>query len=121
MAKIIYLNKNTDQRGSLTSVQDEINFKIQRVYYLYNLSKYHRGGHRHKKTKQALISLNGSCSVFCSNGHTKKNFILNKPNKCLILEPEDWHTLSKFKKNTIILVLASHKYDTKDYIIEPYK
>ena len=121
MAKIIHLNKNTDKRGSLTSIQDEINFKIQRVYYLYNLSKYSRGGHRHKKTKQALISLNGSCNVFCSNGHTKKNFKLNKPNKCLILDPDDWHILSKFERNTVILIVASHKYDIKDYIFEPYK
>ncbi len=120
MPKIIFLNKITDKRGSLTSIENEINFKIKRVYYLYNLSKYDRGGHRHKKTKQALISINGGCSVLCSNGLTKKKFKLNKPNKCLILEPEDWHILSEFKKNTVILVLASHKYDIKDYIFESY-
>ena len=121
MSEIIFLKTKTDKRGSLTFIENEVKFKIKRVYFLYNLSKYKRGGHRHRKTQQALIAINGSCKVLCDNGTKKKTVKLNRQNKCLILEPKDWHILSEFTKNTVVLVLASKEYDCKDYIYEGYK
>ena len=119
MAYLINLDTITDIRGSLCVIEKILPFDIKRVYYIFDV-KEKRGGHRHKTTKQALICLGGKCNVFVDNGKEKKVFKLNKNNKCLILEPEDWHYMEKFTKKAILLVLSSNYYDKEDYITEGY-
>jgi hypothetical protein len=48
--------------------------------------------------------------------HLKQDFVLNNPTLCLILNPEDWHTMYDFSKDAILLVLASEYFDPNDYI-----
>ena len=55
-----------------------------------------------------------------NNGSVKSEVILDNPNKCLIVEPEDWHTMDNFSKDAVLLVLASEYYDASDYIDKPY-
>ena len=43
---------------------------------------------------------------------------LNRPSKCLLIEPEDWHKMAHFSKDAILMVLASEYYDESDYIYE---
>lgn len=96
----------------------DLGFTPKRIYWLYGLDyKEVRGGHRHKKVKHALICVSGGCEVSVNDSIFK----LNKPDQCLLLEPKDWHTMQKFKKGTVLLVLASTNYNPKDYIYEPYK
>ena len=83
MARFIELKTHTDARGSLTSIEEEIGFAIRRVYYIYNTNEAERGGHRHKKNKQALICLSGSCEIYCNNGEKEETFALDRPNLCL--------------------------------------
>ena len=122
MARIFKLKTNLDNRGALTVIEKNLPFEIKRVYYIYNLKDDRkRGGHRHKKTIQALICLQGECDVFCDNGIEKITYSLNAPDQCLLLNPEDWHTMQNLKKNPILLVLASEEYDPDDYITEQYE
>ncbi|GAB1348032.1 FdtA/QdtA family cupin domain-containing protein [Ignavibacteriales bacterium] len=122
MAYFIDLQTKSDERGSLTVIEKVLPFDIKRVYYIYNNSKdLPRAKHRHKKTVQATICLNGSVEVYNNNGKTKENFILDSPSKCLILEPTDWHIMHNFSHDAILLVLASSEYDIDDYIHEEYK
>ena len=124
MAYIIELNTFVDQRGNLTvidDVQSTLPFKIKRVFYIYNIDDSQRGGHRHHKTLQAAICINGSCTVSCNNGKEKKVFKLDSANKCLIIDSEDWHIMENFLEGSVLLVFASEKYDFKDYIFEPYE
>ena len=121
MAKIIDIPTFYDERGSLSIVEKVVEFDFKRVYYIYNTDGKQRGGHRHKKTKQLLICVNGSCDVFCENKLKENNtFDLNSPNKCLLVEAEDWHTMQNFSKDCVLLVLASEYYDKDDYIDERY-
>ena len=120
MAYIIELPTFSDGSGDLTVVENLLPFEVKRFYYIYNVTSQ-RGGHRHKKTIQALISLGGSSEVYVNNGVNENVFILNSPDKCLILEPEDWHTMDMFSKGSTLLVLASEEYDKVDYIEEKYK
>lgn len=119
MANIINLPSFTDDRGSLTVLEKVLPIDVKRVYYMYDITSK-RGGHRHKKTMQALIALNGSCEVFVENTNKKETFVLDSNNKCLLVNPEDWHTMNNFSKGTILLVLASEYYDADDYIEERY-
>ena len=119
MAYIIELPTFSDERGSLTVVEKLLPFDIKRFYYIYDVS-FKRGGHRHHKSIQALIALNGSCEIYVNDGEDEKLFLLDTPNKCLIVEPQDWHTMDKFSQGSILLVFASEYYDVDDYIDEEY-
>lgn len=121
MAYILPLNQFKDARGTLTVVEKIIPFDIKRVYYIQHVDDGVRGGHRHKESIQALICISGSCVISNNNSEQKDEFLLNSSNQCLILMPEDWHTMHTFSHDAVLLVLASTLYDKNDYIDEPYE
>lgn len=108
-----------DTRGNLTVIEKCLPFEIKRFYYIYDIEGK-RGGHRHKKTTQALICLGGSCEIYVNNGEKEEIILLDSPSKCLIVESRDWHTMDKFTYGAILLVFASEFYDKDDYIDEEY-
>ena len=107
-----------------STLELEIGFEPKRIYWLHGFTvDEKRAGHRHKKIKHAFICMSGSCEVYIDNGTDQRGvtFKLNSQDKCLLLDPQDWHTMQKFTKGTVLLVLASTVYDSHDYIYEPYK
>jgi dTDP-4-dehydrorhamnose 3,5-epimerase-like enzyme len=122
MPKIIKLNTIFDTRGSLTVIEKILPFDIKRVFYIYGADNSTRGMHRHHITTQAAIVLNGSCSIFNQKPGATENeeFILNNPDKCLIIYPEDYHWMKNFSNDCVLLVLASDYYNPNDYIFESY-
>jgi dTDP-4-dehydrorhamnose 3,5-epimerase-like enzyme len=120
MAHIIDLKTFTDKRGNLTVVEKILPFEIKRVFYIYGVDDSKRGGHRHHKTIQAAICIKGSCKIYNNNSKKEDVFELNSPNKCLILQPEDWHTMYDFSEDAILMVFASEFFEASDYIFEPY-
>lgn len=120
MAEFINLKTHTDSRGNLTVVERVFPFEIKRVFYIYGVDSSLRGGHRHHKTVQAAVCIQGNCLINCNNGIEQQVFNLNSPDKCLILNPEDWHEMYDFSKDAILMVFASEFYNESDYIFEPY-
>lgn len=104
--------------GSLCQLQSpEIPFDIKRVYYIFGVSVGAvRGAHTHKETVQALFCIQGSIEIVLDDGKKKESVVLSKPNIGILLESGVWHEMQGFKKDTILLVLASKKHDTHDYI-----
>ena len=119
MAYLIELPTFLDNSGSLTVVEKLLPFDIKRFYYIYNVSSQ-RGGHRHKQTTQALICLNGSCEIYINDAKKEYTIQLDTSDKCLILNPEDWHTMDNFSSGAVLIVFASEYYDKDDYIDEKY-
>ena len=120
MAHIINLRTFTDKRGNLTVVEKVLPFDIKRVFYIYGVDDSKRGGHRHKKTIQAAVSIQGACKIVNNNGQKTETFELDAPFKCLILDPQDWHVMIDFTPDAILMVFASEFFDPNDYIYEPY-
>ncbi len=120
MAYLIDLETYTDIRGNLTVIENVLPFGIERVFYIYGVDKSERGGHRHHKTIQAAVCIQGECKIVSNDGENMQIFDLNKPSKCVLLEPKDWHKMYDFSKNAILMVLASEKFDQNDYIFENY-
>ena len=120
MAELISLATFADSRGKLTVIDRVIPFSLARIFYIYGVDASERGGHRHIKTRQAAICLQGSCKIYNNNGQSEQLFKLDTPTVCLILEPEDWHTMSEFSSDAILMVIASEPYNKEDYIYEPY-
>jgi len=120
MAKIIDLKTFTDKRGNLTVIEKVVPFDIKRIFYIYGVDDSKRGGHRHHITIQAAICIKGSCNIFSDNNIVNQNYVLDSPNKCLILQPEDWHYMNNFTEDAILMVLASEYFDPNDYIYDKY-
>lgn len=120
MAYLIDLETHTDLRGNLTVIENVLPFKIERVFYIYGVDKSERGGHRHHKTIQAAVCIKGECKIFNNDGITEQVFHLDKPSKCVLLEPADWHKMFAFSEDAILMVLASERFDQNDYIFKNY-
>lgn len=120
MAQLYELKTFTSGNGNLTVFEHIIPGVIQRVFYIYEAGQAARAGHRHHKAWNALICLNGSCRVYSNNGEAEITFELTNPRQCLVLKPEDWHTMDEFSEDAILLVVSNELYDKDDYIYEPY-
>jgi len=107
--------------GDLTVLEGIFPGPIKRVYYIYDVpADVVRGGHRHHVTWQILVCIRGKCRVYVHNGEVETEIWLDQPDKCLILEPRDWHSMDQFSSDALLLVLANEVYDPRDYIDEPY-
>lgn len=116
----IPLRDFSDSRGSLAVLQGDLPFDVKRIYWIYGADGQTRGGHRHKVTHQALISVAGAVTVYINDGESEFEITLDRPNQYLLVRPQDWHTL-RFGNGSVLLVFASHDYDQSDYITQPYK
>lgn len=107
-----------DDRGYLTTIDDdEIPFKIKRVYYLSEISKdKERAHHAHKRSKRVLTCIQGSVVVSLFDGRKRQKFILDSPSKAVYFSNNVWCELSDFKNNAIVLALVSERYDEREYI-----
>jgi dTDP-4-dehydrorhamnose 3,5-epimerase-like enzyme len=108
-----------DHRGQLVVIEggEDIPFDIKRVFYIYGTQKdVSRGNHAHYKTKQYLITVNGSCRVTLDNGKTKQTFDLDEPSKGLFQDALIWGTMHDFSDDCVLLILANEYYNESDYI-----
>jgi dTDP-4-dehydrorhamnose 3,5-epimerase-like enzyme len=117
MSKIISIPTFSDKRGSISIIEKFVNFKIKRVYYLYNFTNFSRAQHKHKKNIQFVICIKGEIILKVINKKISK-YRLNNPKKGVLLEPNDWHEIIPKIKRSVVLVLASEFYNKKDYINE---
>jgi hypothetical protein len=117
--KIIELDKIHNRVGNLTVVHNELSvpFKVERIYYLYDVpSDAARGGHAHIDLYQLIVAGSGSFTINLNDGFVQKSFMLNNPNVGLLIVPGIWRELDNFSAGSVCLVLASMKYLESDYI-----
>lgn len=117
--KLIELPRFNDPRGSLSFVQefDQIPFKIQRVYWIYDVpGGENRGGHAFKKTEEFIVAMSGAFDVVVSDGKEKKVFSLNRSYYGLYIPKGLWRDIENFSTNSLALEFASTKYDRNDYV-----
>lgn len=110
----------TDSRGSLTVLDGALPFSPVRTYWIYGADGQVRGGHRHRHTRQALVAISGSVTIYMNDGVSFENVELDMPGKCLLVEPKDWHTMA-FGVGSVLLVMSSHPYDRSEYVDTPYE
>lgn len=117
--KLIEFEEHGDDRGTLVALEQQKNvpFEIKRVYYMYDTTDgTRRGFHAHKKLKQVLICVNGSCTIYLDNGAETAEVPLTTPNIGLMLDSAIWREMHHFSPDAVLMVLASELYDESDYI-----
>lgn len=119
MPELKTLKTFRDDRGALTVIEKDLGFKIERIFYIYDVTAV-RGGHGHKTTRMALVALNGEIEVRGQTPDRDFSYTLSKPNQALVLEPPDWHEMS-FAPGSVLLVLASEPYSQDDYFYQKYR
>lgn len=119
--KIIELPKFEDPRGNLSFVEEfkHVPFKIERVYWIYDVPGGEiRGGHAFKVQQEIIVALSGSFDVVVDDGQTKQTFSLNRSYYGLYLPAGLWRQMQNFSTNSLALVLSSTHYDIDDYIYD---
>ena len=108
-----------DIRGSLTvgEFDHNIPFAVKRYFMVFDVpSMETRGEHAHRKCHQFLICVRGSCNVVADDGVHRQEFLLDKPDMGVYLPPMVWGIQYKYSADAMLLVYASHYYDSTDYI-----
>ena len=121
--EIKYINLpiiDSGEKGKLSFMETgkDVPFEIKRIYYIYDIEDLNikRGYHTHKTLKQVIFCLNGSFVLELDNGFEKREILLNKPNKGILIDFNIWRNMKNFSKNVVIMVVASDYYDENDYI-----
>jgi dTDP-4-dehydrorhamnose 3,5-epimerase-like enzyme len=108
-----------DHRGTLCAFEagQDIPFIIKRCYCIYHTEKgVSRGYHAHKALKQMVICVSGSCRFLVDDGDTKENFILDSPNKGLLIEGLIWREMHDFSQDCVLIIFANEHFNESDYI-----
>jgi oxalate decarboxylase/phosphoglucose isomerase-like protein (cupin superfamily) len=116
--RIIELPKIHDPHGNLTFVEsnNQIPFNIQRVYHVYDVpGGAERGGHAHKNLHQFIVAMSGSFDITLDDGKDKKKFHLARSYYGLYVCPMIWREIDNFSSGSVLMCLASEKYDETDY------
>ena len=102
---------------SVAEFENNIPFKIKRVYWIYlTPDEVNRGFHAHKKLKQVIIAVSGIIRFNLKNKIGQElEFILDEPSKGLLIPEMHWREIS-FSHNAVLLCLASEKFDENDYV-----
>lgn len=117
--RIIQLPKNGDRRGNLSVIEqlDRIPFKIERVFWIYDVpGGEFRGGHAYRESEEFIVALSGSFDVVVDDGTQKQVFSLNRSYYGLYIPKRMWRGMENFSTNSLALVLSSTPYDEADYI-----
>ena len=119
LENLINFDIKGDERGSLIALENNKNipFEIKRVYYIFGTKNgVRRGFHAHKKLKQVLVCVSGSCEILLDDGKEKIEILLDNPNKGLLIDSMIWREMFNFSSNCVLMVLADEVYKESDYL-----
>ncbi len=115
---IHFPSHGASNQGFITVAEHpNVPFEVRRVYWTYYTpNNIERGGHAHYRLYQLLMAVSGIIDITTESrtGETE-TFILNSPDKGLLMPPPYWHTM-RFSHNSVLLSLASMPYEAADYI-----
>jgi UDP-2-acetamido-3-amino-2,3-dideoxy-glucuronate N-acetyltransferase len=115
------LTQAVDMRGGLAAMEfaTQCPFIPKRLFMVHGVpNKSVRGEHAHHACHQFLIAASGSVTVSVDDGKNRGSVVLDSPERGLYIPPLTWGSQYQFSSDAVLLVLASHVYDDKDYIRE---
>ena len=109
--KLLKFNRNSDNRGSLTSVEgfNDIPIEIKRVFYLTDITK-DRGGHAHIDTDQVIIAINGELNITIFDGFNYYRRKMSNPHEGLYVPRKLFVDMKGFSSDCICLVIKNSNF-----------
>jgi len=105
--------------SSLLTIAENVDipFQIKRAFWITSIKKGEiKGEHAHKKSRQLLICISGELQIVLEDKDGNKySYLLSKPNEAVYIPAQYWGKIV-YKKDSVILALASDEYDEQDYI-----
>lgn len=118
-----FMEKHGNCGGSLIMFQpgtsaDALPFDLKKVLFMTDIAPGDvRGRHAHHETEEVLVCLQGACTVDLDDGLGRSvTARLDRRDRGLLLHPHLWRVVRDFAPGTMLLALANHAYDEKDYI-----
>lgn len=108
-----------DPNGTLSVIEGSrhVPFEIKRLFYVYGVHPGDvRGQHAHREAAQALICVRGTIKVTVDDGLAKKTFVLDRPDRGLLIPPTLWAEQRYELAATVLLVLSDQPFTEADYI-----
>jgi UDP-2-acetamido-3-amino-2,3-dideoxy-glucuronate N-acetyltransferase len=108
-----------DHRGNLTVAElgTVLPFVPMRYFITYAVPGQNiRGEHAHRECFQFLTCVHGSCRVRVDDGSRSDEFLLDDPTLGVLVPPMTWAAEFGHSAESVLLVLASHRYDPGDYL-----
>lgn len=95
-------------------------FEIRRFYVISGVTDKRavRGRHAHKKLRQAMFCLQGSCELHLDDGARKQKVVLKATGRGVLIGPGVWRELRRFSRGSVVLVVADAWYRKDDYITD---
>ena len=111
-----------DLRGKLTAGEmpsEAIPFEARRWFLVYGVpGREVRGEHAHRECHQFLIAVAGRVNVAVDDGENRAEVTLEGPATGLYVPPLVWASEFGYEEDSVLMVIASHPYDSADYIRE---
>jgi acetyltransferase-like isoleucine patch superfamily enzyme/dTDP-4-dehydrorhamnose 3,5-epimerase-like enzyme len=117
--KLIKIPKVNDIRGDLSfaEIGKQLPFVVKRFFAVYNVpNKEVRGEHAHKKSHQVLVCIKGSLSIVLDDGKKRSEIQLTPLENAIYVPPLVWVTHYKYSEDAMLLVFASDKYNSNEYV-----
>ena len=116
MATLITLQVRNKEGTSLFVYEDAIGKPVNRIFFIKNLSSSDvRGGHKNKVAYEGIICIEGTATVKVVKDDKEELFYLDQPDKCLMIEPNEWHEIFDFKDNSILLAFSDMVFNPSHY------
>lgn len=109
----------TEEIGYLSffESQKDVPFDIKRIYYTYDVPiNTKRGMHAHMNLQQILWCPYGLIEIILDDGKNKNSYLLDSPEKALLIGNGIWRDMYWRKKGSVLCVAASEYYNEDDYI-----
>lgn len=118
-ARFYKMPRIKDLRGDLSAGEfgHQLPFKPKRYFLVFDVPSHKiRGEHAHKKCRQFLLCVKGSCRVLVDDGKSRQEVFLDRPEYGLEIKPLVWGVQYDYSSDAVLLVFASEYYDNTDYI-----
>ena len=117
--KLIDVTTFTDERGSLSVLENGQPFVPKRVFWMHHIAAgAERGAHAMVEGSEVLVAVHGSFVVDLDDGVSKTSVLLNDPTKGLLLRPGIWSRTHSYTSDCVALILASEDYNRGKYIYD---
>lgn len=108
----------SDPNGNLTVVEFKKNipFMILRAFIVTANKGQLRGQHAHKECQQFLVCTSGQIAVTCDDGMHTRRFVLDTPERGLLIPAGIWAQQLYQTDGAVLTVLCDKSYDEADYL-----